>query len=270
MQRLITAAVLGGLFWFVLKKLSPGWFVAMAAIAIGVGAWELYRMLQARGSRPFLALGTIACIAIPIAFSGFVPWLDPVQPLIAVAVVATLAAMARRANPEEMFDATSSTIFPVLIVGLPLGYAAALRVIPGEIGPDLVLLMMVCVTFGDAAAYYTGRAFGKHRMAPMISPKKSWEGAAGAFGGSFIGALVAHFWFFQRLTLGHAAAVSVVVCIAGMLGDLAESMMKRATGVKDSSAILPGHGGILDRLDALLFSAPVLYYYWRVVLEGSI
>ena len=227
-------------------------------------------MLQARGSRPFLVFGTVACVSIPVAFSGFVPWLDPLQPLIAVAVVSAIAAMARRADPEAMLDATSSTIFPVLLVGLPLGYTAALRVVPGETGADLVLLMMVCVTFGDAAAYYTGRAFGKHRMAPVISPKKSWEGAAGAIGGSLIGALVAHFWFFQRLTLGHAAVVAVIVCIAGMLGDLAESMMKRATGVKDSSAILPGHGGILDRLDALIFSAPVLYYYWRIVLQGAI
>jgi phosphatidate cytidylyltransferase len=106
-------------------------------------------------------------------------------------------------------------------------------------------------------------------MAPVVSPKKTWEGAAGGVLGSVAGALVAHAWFFNRLPVGHAVALGVLLCGAGILGDLAESMLKRAAGVKDSSALLPGHGGVLDRVDSLLVAAPVLYYYWGVFLAGA-
>jgi phosphatidate cytidylyltransferase len=177
--------------------------------------------------------------------------------------------MLRRQAPEEMLDAVMTTFFPLLFIGLPFAFVVGLRVIPGENGPDLLLLAMVCVTLSDAGAYYVGSAFGTHRMAPVVSPKKSWEGAAGGVLGSLAGALVAHVWFFQRLPLWHAMALGILLCAAGISGDLAESMLKRAVGVKDSSALLPGHGGVLDRIDSLLVAAPVLYYYWIVFLAGA-
>lgn len=270
MQRLITAVLLGGFVWIVVKKLPPFWFLGLGVVVTALAAWEAYRMLAARGSEPFRVLGTVACASIAVAFGGAVPGFEPVVPLLAAAAFATVAAMAMRPTPEAMLEAASATVFPVVLLGLPLGYAVALRMIPGENGPDLVLLLIVCVTFGDTAAYYCGRSFGKHRLAPTISPKKSWEGAIGAVAGSLLGGAVAHLWFFQRLPWTHAAAIAVLVSIAGILGDLAESMIKRASGVKDSSGLLPGHGGVFDRLDSLLFSAPVLYYYWRVALEGTI
>ena len=93
--------------------------------------------------------------------------------------------------------------------------------------------------------------------------------AKGGLAGSVAGALVAHAWFFQKLPVGHALAIAVVLCAAGIAGDLAESMLKRAGGVKDSSGLLPGHSGLLDRVDSLLAGAPILYYYWRVVLDGT-
>jgi phosphatidate cytidylyltransferase len=270
MQRLITAALLGGVVWLVVKKLPPAAFVALAVVFTALAAWEAYRMLGARGGRPFRVLGTAACAAIALAFGGLTPGLDPVVPIFVACAAATIAAMARRATPEARLDAAAWTVFPVVFLGLPLGYAVALRAVPGENGSDLILLLIVCVTFADSAAYYAGRAFGRHRMAPTISPKKTWEGAAGALAGSLAGAALAHVWFFQRLRWEHAAALALLLGAAGMLGDLAESMIKRATGVKDSSALLPGHGGVLDRMDSLLFSAPVLYYYWRVFLEGTL
>jgi phosphatidate cytidylyltransferase len=177
--------------------------------------------------------------------------------------------MARRGSPEAMLDATMTTYFPVLFVGLPFAFVVGLRVIPNENGPDLLLLAMLCVTLSDTGAYYVGSAFGRHRLAPVLSPKKSWEGAAGGVLGSVTGALIGHFWFFHRLPLGHAVTLGLVLCAAGILGDLAESMLKRTAGVKDSSALLPGHGGVLDRVDSLLVAAPVLYYYWTVFLSGA-
>ena len=107
-------------------------------------------------------------------------------------------------------------------------------------------------------------------MAPVISPKKSWEGVAGGVAWpAWSGRLVAHFWFFQRLPLAHAVALGVIAVRRGHRSAIsAESMLKRAAGVKDSSALLPGHGGVLDRVDSLLVAAPVLYYYWSVFLSG--
>jgi len=190
--------------------------------------------------------------------------------LTAAALGAPALAMARRATPEAMLDATMTTFFPVLFIGIPFAFVVGLRVLPGENGPDLLLLAMLCVTLSDAGAFYAGSAFGARPMAPVISPKKSWEGVAGGVLGSIAGALIGHFWFFQRLPLAHALALGVVLCAAGIVGDLAESMLKRAGGVKDSSALLPGHGGVLDRVDSLLVAAPVLYYYWTAFLAGAI
>ena len=107
-------------------------------------------------------------------------------------------------------------------------------------------------------------------MAPRLSPNKSWEGAIGGLAAAIGGGLLAHFWFFQRLPLVHAVVLGLLLGSAGIVGDLVESMIKRAAGAKDSSRLLPGHGGIMDRLDSLMFASPVLYYYYLVVLEGSL
>jgi phosphatidate cytidylyltransferase len=129
---------------------------------------------------------------------------------------------------------------------------------------------MLCVTLSDTGAYYVGSKLGSHKMAPVISPRRAGRGRSGGILGSVIAALVAHAWFFQRLSIAHALVIGVLLCVAGIVGDLAESVLKRAAGVKDSSALLPGHGGVLDRVDSLLVAAPVLYYYWWVFLAGSI
>jgi phosphatidate cytidylyltransferase len=113
----------------------------------------------------------------------------------------------------------------------------------------------------DTAAYYTGGAFGRHRLYPLVSPKKSIEGALGGLGGSIIGTLLARFTFFPQLTLTDCLVTGIVIGILGQAGDLFESLLKRSFGVKDSGTIFPGHGGVLDRLDSIIFAAPAAYYY---------
>ena len=269
MTRLLTAAFLIPAAWYLCKRAPLALFLAAALLLAGIAAWECVVILRHRGSRPFTGLSVAACLGIVGAFALQPPLAAAVAVLTAAAIGSPALAMARRATPEAMFDATMTTFFPVLFVGLPFAFVVGLRVIPGQNGPDLLLLAMLCVTLSDAGAYYTGSAFGAHRLAPVISPKKSWEGVAGGVLGSIAGALIGHFWFFQRLPLAHALALGVVLCAAGILGDLAESMLKRSAGVKDSSALLPGHGGVLDRVDSLLVAAPVLYYYWIVFLAGA-
>jgi phosphatidate cytidylyltransferase len=269
MTRLLTAAFLIPLAWYLCKRGPFPLFLAAALLLAVIGAWECATILRRRGSHPFPWFAVLASFCVVFSFARSEPFPTAGAVLTAVALLVPALSMLRRDTPELMLDAAMTTYFPVLFVGLPMGFVVALEHIPGTNGPDLLLLAMLCVTLSDTGAFYLGSALGKHKLAPTISPKKTWEGAAGGVLGSVLAALIAHFWFFQKLPLGHALALAVVLCAAGIVGDLAESMLKRAAGVKDSSALLPGHGGVLDRVDSLLVAAPVLYYYWVFLLAGT-
>ncbi len=128
-------------------------------------------------------------------------------------------------------------------------------------GWQWLLVIMLIVMTNDTAAYYTGSAFGKHRLYPLVSPKKSIEGAIGGLGGSICGTMLAKFTFFPQMPLADALITAIVIGILGQTGDLFESLLKRSFGVKDSGNSIPGHGGVLDRLDSIIFAAPAMYYY---------
>jgi len=268
MTRLVTAAVLAPLLWVTIKLAAPWVFVGVASAVILAASWECYRMLRSGGAEPLVTLGLLATAALLASFALPDPRFAPGHVLTGAVLAAMALAMVRRATPRQMLDALGSTMLPVLLVGATMGYVLVLRRAPGADGSDLVLLLFLCVICGDTLAYYVGSLLGRHRMAPIISPRKSWEGFAGAIAGSIGGALVAHAWFYQRLPLGHAIALGLVLALAGVLGDLAESVVKRACGVKDSSTVLPGHGGWFDRTDSLLFAAPILYHYHVAFLRG--
>src|SRR6185369_411464 len=135
-------------------------------------------------------------------------------------------------------------------------------------GIQWLFVIMLIVMTNDSAAYYTGCNFGKHRLYPLVSPKKSIEGAVGGLIGSLCGALLAKFTFFPQLTFKDAVVTALVIGAVGQAGDLFESLLKRSFGVKDSGTIIPGHGGVLDRLDSILFAAPVTYYYVLFFFRG--
>ena len=135
-------------------------------------------------------------------------------------------------------------------------------------GVQWLLVVMLIVMTNDSAAYYTGSAFGKHRLYPLVSPKKSIEGAVGGLFGSLCGTLLAKFTFFPQLTFCDAAVTALVIGMVGQAGDLFESLLKRSFNVKDSGTIIPGHGGVLDRLDSILFAAPITYYYVLFFFRG--
>jgi len=128
-------------------------------------------------------------------------------------------------------------------------------------GWQWLLVLMLIVMTNDSAAFYTGSAFGKHRLYPLVSPKKSIEGALGGLVGSICGTMLAKATFFPQLTLADALVTAVVIGILGQAGDLFESLLKRSFGVKDSGCCIPGHGGVLDRMDSIIFAAPAMYYY---------
>jgi phosphatidate cytidylyltransferase len=175
--------------------------------------------------------------------------------------VAALTLGTRRPLVEAL-PAAGISASGLILIAFPLSYAVCLHGWPVQ-GPLLLLFAMVIVWVGDTAAYFVGRSIGKYRLAPHLSPKKTWEGAAASFLGSLIVAVV--FAKYMTVPLGHLLAMAAVGNVAGQVGDLLESAYKRSAGIKDSGSILPGHGGVLDRIDALILAIPVVWYYWVLV-----
>jgi len=267
MLRIVTAIVLLPVLWVVIEVVPAEGFLAFAIVMIGVACWETYGMLEARGRRPFKWLGLLGAGLVAWSASGLWPGFDVGLPLVTLVFLCVVLGMRQRPGPDEMLDATMTTVFPLVMVAAALSHTVALRWIPGEQGPDLLMLLFCCVIALDTAAYYVGSTLGRHRMMPRLSPRKTWEGVAGGLAASIGAACLARAWFYQDLPLVHALTLGLLLGVAGILGDLAESLLKRATGVKDSSKLLPGHGGVLDRTDSLLFSAPILYYYYVIFLQ---
>jgi phosphatidate cytidylyltransferase len=162
----------------------------------------------------------------------------------------------------ETLPAAGISASGLVLVAFPLTYAVRLHGL-GAQGPRLLLFAIVVIWVGDTAAYFVGRSIGKHSLAPHLSPKKTWEGTVASFLGSLIVAAV--FARYMTVPLPHLLAMAAVGNVAGQVGDLLESAYKRSAGIKDSGSILPGHGGILDRIDALILAIPVVCYYWILI-----
>jgi len=162
----------------------------------------------------------------------------------------------------EALPAAGISSSGLLLVAFPLTFAVRLHGL-GEQGPRLLLFALVITWVGDSVAYFVGRAAGKHPLAPHLSPKKTWEGSVASFAGSLLVALAFTRWL--NAPPVHLLAMAGAGNIAGQVGDLLESAYKRSAGMKDSGGLLPGHGGILDRIDALILAIPVVWYYWTLI-----
>ncbi len=252
--------------------------LAVAAVAGVLALDELIAMqlgpaVAARALRVVVAGFGAAVIAAPALELRFgVAHTGSLQ-LVVLSAAAVTVALLVLAQPDVHGDAARR--FAAALAGL--GYVALLMsVLPrikaerADHGPAWLFLVISIPFVADGSAYIAGRLFGRHKLAPAISPGKTWEGAAGGLVGS-IGAVLAirAVWLTDQLTLPHAIVVAAIAGIAGQCGDLFESALKRAAGVKDSGRLLPGHGGMLDRIDALLFAAPVAYYYLAFVASPA-
>jgi phosphatidate cytidylyltransferase len=170
--------------------------------------------------------------------------------------------LATRRPLVEALPAAGISASGLVLVAFPLSFAVGLHGI-GRVGPLLLLFAMVIIWVGDTAAYFVGRSFGKYKLVPHLSPNKTWEGTVASFLGSLIVAIV--FARFMTVPLPHLLGMAAVGNVAGQVGDLLESAYKRSAGIKDSGSILPGHGGVLDRIDALILAIPVVWYYWTLI-----
>jgi phosphatidate cytidylyltransferase len=244
--------------------LGPPWLaVALVAVALAVGLVEFFGLLRARGLRPMPRVGFLLAVAF---FTGVVwpgPHLPPLLPLVALIVLGF--ALSRGADLESI-SAAAATLLGAVYLGALGGTMAGLRLLrPETAGAWRLAFLLVVVFFSDSAAFFVGHTFGRRRLAPAVSPGKSVEGAVGGLLGGILGALAVRHAGLGELPLAHAVALGAAVAAMGIVGDLDESLLKRWAGVKDSGTLFPGHGGMLDRLDSLLFGAPVLYYYFLYV-----
>jgi len=193
-------------------------------------------------------------------FAGGMPSLEVALLLFALGIAA-ITLFTKRPLVEALPAAGISTS-GLILVAFPLSFAIRIHG-SGTQGPPLLLFAMVIIWVGDTAGYFVGRSIGKRALAPHLSPKKTWEGTVASFLGSLIVAVV--FARFMTVPLVHLLAMAAVGNIAGQVGDLLESAYKRSAGIKDSGSILPGHGGVLDRIDALILAIPVVWYYWILI-----
>jgi phosphatidate cytidylyltransferase len=225
---------------------------------------EFYRMaLPDRVVESWLAAlcGTLF-IFIPFAGGGR----HALPTLIGIVLFFTLLFLFRIRNIADAAREVAYAILAFIYIPILLMHLIMLRQTP--YGVQWLVVIMLIVMTNDSVAYYSGKAFGKHRLYPLVSPKKSVEGAVGGVLGSIAGTLLAKFTFFPQLTLLDALLTAVFIGILGQTGDLFESLLKRSFGVKDSGTIFPGHGGVLDRLDSIIFAAPATYYYVIYIFKG--
>jgi len=271
-QRILSAIVFLPIFWFIVKKLGTGPYQALLLLAALVGLFEMYRLAEARGHRCHRMLGVAVAVLILASFAFPQVRLEYVLAFGLFAI--PVAALRRRGDWSPTFGDIGSTFFAAAFIGVFFGYLVRLRLLSDlpkgeETGSDLVFLLFFVVWASDVAAYYAGHALGRHALAPAVSPKKTVEGAVGGLAGALLAAFAARIWFMRRLDPLDCVILGVALGAVGIVGDLVESMLKRGAGVKDSASLVPGHGGLLDRVDSLLYSGPVLYYYYVYAMRPS-
>jgi phosphatidate cytidylyltransferase len=260
--RLATAAVAVPIILAFVFVFPPWAFYLLALAASLVGALEFFAMTHP-GDRGSQAIGLIVSAAASVAVYL---WSDDprvlITVLVAVPIVGLLVTLVRLGALETAALRACALGFGPVFVVVPLTLLAVLRRTMGPPGSGAVLLALGLAWLADTGAYFAGRAFGRHRLYAAVSPQKTVEGAVGGLLGSIVWALVASLWFLRgTLPLAHAVPLAVVAGVLGQAGDLGESLLKRSTGVKDSGAIVPGHGGVLDRVDALIVTAAVVFLY---------
>jgi phosphatidate cytidylyltransferase len=237
---------------------APAWLFAVLVLLLAVGAQlELYSMFADAGVEADRAAGLVLGALVVLAFAAGRPVLLPLALSLAVIVVVALG-LRRDAAVERAGAGVTLTLLGVCYCAWLLGHAIWLRALPG--GRVLTLFALGVTWCGESAAYFVGRRFGRRPLAPRVSPGKTVEGGVAQVIASVVAAIASA--PLVQLSLPEAAAIGILLGTVGQIGDLSESFLKRSAGAKDAGRLIPGHGGLLDRLDSLLFNVPALYYWF--------
>lgn len=256
LKRVLSSAVLLPLF--VLVLVAPrALFVALVVAVSAAAAWELGRMFERAGRPAYPGLGVVGAFAVTLSFTV------PGAPgIVLTAVVMLIMSVPVWVGAPLSLEPVAAGLLAAVYIGWPLGHAVLLRELFE--GVWLVLFLVGVTWAGESAAYLVGSAIGRHPLAPAISPAKTIEGAIAQLVVSVLAALVLGRWLLPAWPLSFMAGAGAFLGIIGQLGDLAESVVKRSLGTKDTGALIPGHGGLLDRIDSLLFNVPSFYYYVKL------
>ncbi len=256
-RRIYTILVLAPVMYAVIRYLPPLAFSSLVVLAGALALFEFYRICFGGRNHAWL---------IGIGLTGFTALIlgthrtDLIVPTLLVTLICMISVPLFSHRPlEESLKDGAMAFFGMLYLGLTLGTLSMTRLLPQ--GEWLIFFLLLVTWASDTGAYYVGILYGRHRLAPRISPKKTVEGLVGGLIGAIIVGYIARWWFLPELSGLDCLVLAILLTFAGLWGDLAESAMKRSVGMKDSGGILPGHGGMLDRLDSLLFAAPAFYYY---------
>ncbi len=256
------------------------WSTALlVAVATIISLTELYSVLRHAGYQPRYVIGSINALLLcgAATLQGQVP-IDLMSVAVGSSIMLALLSEMPRPDRKRSLPGWAFTFVSAYYIGGLLSHYILLRRIDAPLnegplsflnippGAAWIYTVMAITWLQDTAAYFVGRTYGRHQMAPILSPKKSWEGAAGGLLMSIAAAMLAAFLLGLPISYTAAAIIGVIGGIAGQLGDLGESLIKRQIGIKDASHLIPGHGGILDRADSMLFTAPVIYYCCLFVL----
>jgi phosphatidate cytidylyltransferase len=248
-------------------EVDTDWFshvpllILLVGAAAALGAWEFYRLGTHAGGRPLTVFGVIWAVLFVVAALFDIDWATGSLLASAAVLPVVWLVIFRR---DTLLQSWAWTLTGILYMGWMLGYYVALRQL--DHGRELVILAVFTTFACDTSAFFVGRAWGRHHMAPTISPHKTWEGAIGGFVGAVAAALALRYllslgdW---SLPLNYVEAIGVgcSIGVVAQLGDLLESLLKRRAGVKDSGNLIPGHGGVLDRIDSLVFTGVIVYYF---------
>jgi phosphatidate cytidylyltransferase len=258
LKRWLTAIIAVPLLFALIYYGSDLVFSAVITITILIGVYEYHHIVFGPGHAWEKGEGLIIGLLIPLTvhLSG----LDLLLAVLSFSVLAVFFTYLLRID-DEKFDLQPVGKLVLGFMYVPLMMSYFILIHRFDQGVLWIFFILVLAFSGDVAAYYVGKTFGKKKLLPLVSPNKTVEGTLALFAGSVLGCVVYQHFFFPVLPLRHALVMGLVGSVLGQLGDLCESAIKRASGIKDSGAILPGHGGILDRLDCLIFIAPFVYYY---------
>ncbi len=247
------------------------WFVILAAVWSILAVFEFYRMTGVTKTLPLACFGIVFTLLFIIR--PYFPVEMELHLLLAAAVALSLIMLVFLPKKEGLFSSWAWMLGGALYIGWLLSYLIALRLEPGTVafpnaGRDFVFLALFTTFGSDTAAYFVGKAIGRHKLAPQISPGKTWEGAIAGVFGAIIVTLLFTFNSPWQLPLSwwQAILLGLAISVFGQLGDLVESLLKRNCGVKDSGTLMPGHGGLLDRMDSVVFAGVVVYLWYIYVV----
>jgi phosphatidate cytidylyltransferase len=263
MSRILTALVAVPLLLLMILK-GPAWVLLAVAVAFGLASfWELSRLASKVG----WDLLSVGYPLVALSVSAFYPGFPGFQETgIALLLVVGLAAVLTRDPGRETLGSIAASVFAILYPGALLGTVVGIRTLPpDELGRLWLIFLLAVVMVGDAGAYFVGRAFGRRPLAPVVSPKKTVEGLGGGIVFSVATAILLRHTALPHLAFWTAVGLGLSMAILGVAGDLFESLLKRSAGIKDTSSLIPGHGGVLDRIDSLLFASPFLFLYVKWV-----